>query len=246
MNEKDYIGIEAYLQGEADAEARAATEKRAAEDEQFAAALAERRELNEHLRARAQAPALRSTLDQLGKKYFPSEKAVIRKLKPNRNRQWQKWAIAAAIALFFSIGATLLWPTSGSTYDQFAQHQPLSLTERGTADGLAGLAEAAFNDQRYSEAAALLDRYLSEQAEDQQAKLALGISLLESNKDSAAVSVFTEIAGSGSTLAPYGNWYLALAAVKRGENAKALQYLDLIPASDNYLKVRADRLRATL
>ncbi|MEM9526202.1 MAG: hypothetical protein AAGA31_06305 [Bacteroidota bacterium] len=246
MNENDYIAIEAYLQGEADQEARAALEKRATEDVQFAAALAERRQLNDHLKARGKEPDLRNTLDQLGKKYFQSKETPVRKLRPQKRKLWQRLAIAAAIALVVSLGITFLWPSKGTTYEQFAQHQPISLTERGTGDELASQAEAAFNQERYAESADLLERYLQEQAEDQQAKLALGISLLESNQDSAAVNVFQEIAESGSSLAPYGNWYLALAAVKRGKNAEALKFLDLIPATDTYLKARADRLRATL
>ena len=45
---------------------------------------------------------------------------------------------------------------------------------------------------------------------------------------------------------PYGNWYLALAAVKRGDNDSAIRYLDLIPATDPYLTTKAQELRATL
>ncbi|MEM9261362.1 MAG: hypothetical protein AAGA62_17110, partial [Bacteroidota bacterium] len=103
MNENDYIRIEAYLQGEADAATRVALEKRAAEDEQFAAALAERRQLNGHLKARAQEPALRNTLSQLGKKYFQTDEGTVRTLRPKKMKQWQRWAIAAAIALLVSL-----------------------------------------------------------------------------------------------------------------------------------------------
>ncbi|MEO0734133.1 MAG: hypothetical protein AAFZ52_14955, partial [Bacteroidota bacterium] len=121
----------------------------------------------------------------------------------------------------------------------------LTLTERGAADQLAARAEAAYNTADYPLAEGLLRQYLQE-AENERAKLALGVSLLETNRDSAAIEVFTEIAESGSTLAPYGNWYLALAAVKRGDNATALEYLDLIPTTDAYLRERVTQLRATL
>jgi len=82
--------------------------------------------------------------------------------------------------------------------------------------------------------------------DDQRAKLALGISLLEENQDTQAIKIFTEIANGGSSLAPYGNWYLALAAVKRGETQAALNYLDLIPTDDAYLAEKVAKLKATL
>ncbi len=247
MNEKDYITIEAYLSEELSATERTAFEARLATTPELAAALADRRRLHEHLRAEAAEKELRDSLSKLNDRFFPSQKkdAVVRRLGQTRRRLFTGLAAAAAIALLLIIGGRFLLPGTGSTYEQFAQHQPLSLTERGTATN-AGAAEAAFNDERYGEAANLLAVYLQQQADDQRAKLALGISLLEENQDTQAIKIFTEIANGGSSLAPYGNWYLALAAVKRGETQAALNYLDLIPTDDAYLAEKVAKLKATL
>lgn len=246
MNESDYISIEAYLSEELSTAERTAFETRLASAPELAAALADRRKLHEHLRADAAESDLRDSLIKLNERHFPTEKgeAVVRKIGPTR--RWVAGLVAvAAIALLVFFGGELLSPGPGFTYEQFAQHQPLSLTERGTATD-AGAAESAFNEGRYGEAADLLQLYLQQQTDDQRAKLALGISLLETNRDTQAVKIFTEIAEGGTSMAPYGNWYLALAAVKRGETKAALDYLDLIPANDAYLNEKIAKLKATL
>ncbi len=244
MEEQDYILIEQYLQGELPAAEAAALEARMATEPAFAAAVGERKLLNGHLKAVAQEPALRSTLQQLGEQHFTEQVATVRKL--GTNRRWLYGVAAAAvIALAVLLGGPWLFST-GNSYEQFAQHDPLRLTERGSSPDLAAQIERAFNDARYAEAIPLLREYLRQQTEDERARLALGIALLEDEKDEEAVKIFTEIAAGKSTLVPYANWYLALAAVKRGDNEAALEFLDLIPASDTYLTGKANELRATL
>lgn len=250
MKEEDYLEIEAYLQGELPAEQKTALEERAKSDPAFATALAERRQLHEHLKAEAGEAALRATLNPMGTKYFPEQKeepAVVRQLRPaagRRRRWWVGIAAAAAIALAVIAGGQFMG--EADHYEQFAQHEPLSLTERGNPASLANQAETAYNNEQYSEAINLLQEYLIVQIDDERARLALGVSLLEEDRDAEAISLFKEIVDTGSALAPYGNWYLALAAVKRGETTKANGFLDLIPASDPYLTERANRLRAAL
>ena len=246
MKEQDYITIEAFLEGTLPKEEASALEVRAAQDPEFADALANRRRLYEHLRAKAGEASLRATLDQLGDRHFTpqGQQAVVKPIRRN-NRRWLVGLVAAAvIALAMIFGGRLFTPP-GSAYEQFAQHQELSLTERGTDAG-ASAAEAAFNEGRYAEATDLLRTYLKVQVDDERARLALGVSLLEQNQDSLAITVFEKIAEGGSTLVPYGNWYLALAAVKRGNTESALSFLSLIPESDTYLANRVRKLKATL
>lgn len=247
MNESDYISIEAYLSGELSEPERTAFEARLATTPELATALADRRGLHEHLRAAAAEGELQESLNKLNDRFFPAQKkgAVVRQLGPARRRWLSGLVAAAAIALLLFAGGQFLMPGAGSTYEQFAEHQPLSLTERGGATN-SEKAESAFNQGEYGEAADLLKLYLQQQANDQRAKLALGISLLETNRDTQAIRVFTEIAEGGSSVAPYGNWYLALAAVKRGETQTALEYLDRIPADDAYLNEKIAKLKATL
>lgn len=244
MEEQDYILIEQHLQGDLKAAQSAAFEARLAAEPAFAKAYEERQLLNAHLNAAGKEEALRGTLEHLGHKHFGNAKAKVRQL--SNNRRWlYGLAVAAVIALAVLLGGPWLFP-GGSSYEQFAQHDPLSITERGTSSELATQAEVAFNDGKYLEAVVLLKEYLAGQSDDERAQLALAISLLETDKDEEAVIIFERIAEGSSSLSPYGNWYLALAAVKRGDNAAATIFLDKIPTTDTYLTAKANELRATL
>jgi tetratricopeptide (TPR) repeat protein len=246
MKEQDYITIEAFLEGTLPTEEASAVEIRAAQEPEFASELANRRRLYEHLRANAGEASLRATLNQLGDRHFTQsgQQAVVKPIKRN-NRRWLVGLVAAAVIALAMIFGGRLFAPPGNTYEQFAQHQALSLTERGTETG-ASAAESAFNEGRYAEAIDRLQAYLEVQADDERARLALGVSLLEQHQDSLAVTVFEKIAAGESTLAPYGNWYLALAAVKRGNTEAALSFLSLIPESDTYLTNRVRKLKTTL
>lgn len=242
MNEQDYILIERYLSGDLSAEERALVESRITNEPAFAAGVDDRRQLNDHLRAVAAEETLRPTLEKLGDQYFPERTAEVRNLP---RRRWYGYAIAAAVAVILLVAVPLLFP-AGNSYDQFAQHEPLALTERSSGPGQAAAAEKAYNAGNYSAAIPLLQAYLDAQADDEQARLALGVSLLETDRDQEAIAIFKRIAEGQSSLAPYGNWYLALAAVKRGDDEAVRRFLDLIPASDAYLTKKANELRATL
>jgi hypothetical protein len=261
MKDKDYLNIEAYLQGELPAVEAADVETRAAAEPAFFAALEGRRLLNDHLRAEAREPALRETLSQLTAKHFlneatstevPREKghqAKVKQLNP-RSKSLTRWVTgvvaAAAVALLLIFGGRAVFNDQASTYEQFAQHQPLSITERGEGDNGITDAEAAFNDGRYEEVIGPLVAYTTLNKDDARARLALGISYLETGDNAEAVRVLTEVAENGGSVAPYGNWYLALAAVHRNDNSAALRYLDRIPAGDSFLEERIVELRDVL
>lgn len=273
MKEQDYLDIEAYLQGELPAVEATALEARAAADAAFATVLAERRLLNGHLQADANEPALRETLAKLTARHFseqssfagdaatstsatsplsrgeePGERAkeaTVKPLLPRKNRALLI-SLAAAIILLLLFGGRVFFKDQGSTYEQFAQHQPLSLTERGDGDNGITEAEAAFNSGQYRKVIAPLTDYLALNKEDARARLALGIAHLESGNNAEAVRLLTEVAENGGSIAPYGNWYLALAAVRRDDNSAAARYLDLISAGDAYLDERVSELREVL
>jgi hypothetical protein len=257
MKEQDYLDIEAYLQGELPPVKATALEARAAESETFAAELAQRRMFNDHLRADATETELRATLVSLGANYFPPVtatkpaerpvKAVVRPMKKKRTgRNWfVGLGIAAAITLAMVLGGDFLLPATDG-YEQFAQHQSLSLTERGDGDEGVSAVELAYNEGRYDEAIIGLTDYLKRTPTDNRARLALGISLLEASRNDEAVSLLRDLAAKGSSLAPYANWYLALAAVRGDDKAEALRQLNLIPANDAYLAGRVADLREVI
>ena len=257
MEDNEYDIINDYLEGQLGAEEAAAVVLRAERDPVFAEELAARRELYEHLRAEVAADNLRVALAPLGERYFVPEQvapqrpktATVRQLRPanNRGRYLIAAAVAAAIALLvFFAPAWFGGPAGGDTYARFAQHQPLSLTERGDGDQGISAAEAAYNDGRYEEARRLLEPYVEANPADQRAELALGVSLLEAGEDAGAKKIFEKLADGQGAVAPYANWYLALAAVRAEDKVAALRYLDRIPTDDAYLRQRVADLREVL
>lgn len=245
MKEQDYIDIEAWLHGELAAERTASFQRRVAEDPEFAKALAEREELNGHLKATVGEADFREMLASVVEEKAGSAKVVRMEPRP-RNGRWMQILAAAATVLLLVLAFQFFGDGGGTGLDQFAEHTPLALVERGTGTSLAREAETTFNSGQYADAIQPLRDYLAEQDSNVQAQLALGIALMETDRTKEAIKIFTELSRGESALAGYGTWYLALISVRKGDNAAALRYLDQIPPGDDYLIEKARRLRESL
>lgn len=244
MTSEDYTTVEKFIAGELSMTEAASFRLRLARDRELAAALADRRQLNAHLRATAREGELRETLDGLNGSYFsrPTSNQII------TLRSSLAWGglVAASLLLFFFMADFFAPPSPGNVYAQFADHPDLFLTVRGEEAAQPVAIEAAYNDKDYARAIELLRPYIAEHPKDDQARLALGISLLEEEQYAEATEIFRNLAGSHSSTTPYANWYLALTAVKQGQDGRAVNFLDLIPASDSFLQVRVSDLREKL
>lgn len=245
MNEQDYIDIEVWLQGDMEPVRAATFQQRLTEDPKFAAALAEREELNAHLRAGVGEADFRQTIkDAMGGK--AGEAKVMPLQPPAKKVKWMQLLGAAATVLLLILAFQLFSDGGGSDLDQFSDHAPLALVERGTGTNFALEAETEFNSGRYAAAIQPLRDYLAGQDSNIQAKLALAISLMETDDSAGAEQLFTEISQGTSVLSGYGTWYLALLSVRKGDSAAALRYLDLLPPGDEFLKEKARKLRESL
>ncbi len=234
MKEEDDVLISRYLAEDLDNKNKTAFEARIAAEPELATELEHRRQEMTFLRTEATLPDLQSRMKELGSQHFKEQKdsaspqvqgevsekqgATVRRLG------WKRWApgvgIAAAVAL-----ALLIWNpfASGDGYEQFAQYDPVYLTEKSSdAVAAAAPAEAAFNAGHYSEAYDQLTTYLAQRPDDNEARLALGISALETGRDDEAQTIFADIASGSSALNDDGQFYLALAYFKaKDPRAKA-------------------------
>ena len=243
--EQDYLDIEAYLHGEMDADKRVLLETRATTDPVFAEMLAERTELYQHVQAMAGEAAfrdnLRSVMESTGR-----EAKVVR-LQPKAGRsKWVTYLAAAASVLLIVFAVQFFLLQDGVDLNQFSDHAPIALVERGDSVLSAEKAERLFNLGDYLAAIVPLRSVLAQQEGNVQAQLALAISLMETSEDTEARRLFTQIADGESRFAGYGKWYLALMAVRRGENDVAIRLLDELPADDTYLQQKAQQLRESL
>ena len=137
MQKDDYTLIEKYLQGELNEEEANAFRLRLQEDTALAEEYTLRKSMAIFLEKDRNQASLQPQLEALGKTYFVEEKKA--KVIPfYRNRLFIGLASAAAIALLL-----IFWNPfqSRSLYDQYAFHQPISLTEKSTGTDLAAKAD---------------------------------------------------------------------------------------------------------
>ncbi|PTM15192.1 MAG: hypothetical protein DA408_00810 [Bacteroidetes bacterium] len=240
MDANDYRLIDAYLQKELPPDQLPAFQQRLASDATFAAELALRQNMNNYLRTQAHQHQLEEKMATLGPTYFGERAANLRHLNA---RYWIMGLVAAVVAVLLVVWNPLRQP---DLYHEFAQHQPLNLTEKSTAGQLAAAAEASFNAGNYEAAYRQLTTYLQETPADNQARLALGIAALETDRVPEAQAIFTAVAAGDSVFRSYGTWYLALSYLKVDAKTAAKATLEKIPTTDPDFGARAIELRRAL
>ena len=244
MENDNYTLIEKYLLGELSEEDRLSFQQRLKEDKAFKEEYDLQKSMNIFLEKDRNKAALQSQFEKLGEAFFnEAEETKVIPLKNNRNRFVIGIITAAAIGLLF-----FFWNPfqSGSIYDQYASHSPLALIEKSSGNESAINAEKYFNDKNYELAYTNLTTYLTTNPEDQRAKLALGISALETGKNAEAIDIFSQIKNGGSALKHYGTWYLALSYLKEKDFDKAASFLKEIPNSEKKLFDDAQEILGTI
>jgi anti-sigma factor RsiW len=254
MNEKNDILISRYLATDLPPPDLAAFEERLAAEPELAAELQRRKEELTFLKTEAALPDLETQMAALAKQHFQAGAADTtgQEARPQvqkkdeeeqgtkaaqtakvRSLNWKRWlpatGIAAAVALVL-----LVWNpfTSAEPYQQFAQYAPLSLTEKSSTNTASvTAAQDAFNSGNYAEAHTQLINYLQQNPDDNEARLAFGISALETNQDAEARAIFMELANGTTAFKDDGQFYLALAYFK-AEDPRAKAELEKI-SSDN-------------
>lgn len=149
-------------------------------------------------------------LQNIENQYFTeeitTEKPTLRVVQ-NNTRRWL--ALAASLTLI----ATAIWfftRTPYPTYEQFAQHSPLSLTVMGATQADKTDAETAFRQRNYGQALSALERVLAAEPDNSKALFYKGICLLELRRNPEARAVFGPLAAGNSALREDAQWYLAL------------------------------------
>ena len=196
MSDEKYILIERYLKGELSSEELQDFEKRLDEDKDFAETVALYKSLSSHLSERFESEegekALRETI-----KSAMNEGKVI-PLKERRTAKIPKYLwIAASIVILLGIGVVNNFLATPS-YEDFAVHETLSLTERGDDSENYRRAEEAFNTKNYREAAALLGAILAEDSNQAEVALFRAIALVETDQFDEADKMLETLSKSGT------------------------------------------------
>lgn len=247
MEKDNYILIEKYLNGELNVEEVKSFQTRLKEDTAFSEEYTLQKSMNIFLEKDRNQPALKSKLESIGKDFFLEEKKIDRIIPINRNKNRNRWLIGLIATAAIAAILVMFNPfQQQDLYNQYASHQPISLTEKSAGSDLATKAETAFNQKNYSLAYENLTIYLQENSANQKAQLALGISALEFGKTEEAISIFMKISTGNSALKNYGTWYLALSYLKQKDFEKTKAWLRQVPDSEKALFDKAQKLHKDL
>jgi len=226
MKEESYIAFEAYIQGELEGEALVDFENRLASDADFNRAYLDYSEVSQSLKSRSRHASgekeLRDTLNSIRNQQKSPKKGVLLKMNS------YKWmAVAASLLLLFTV--YVFSDSAKPTYTEYAMHEPLEMTVRGTTDTHTKAAETAFNKQDYSTAVAALGTLLSKDPGNVEWQLYYGIALLETDKIATASTVFDAIINGDSVYKYTAQWYTALGYLKTDKIEWCKSALKLIP-----------------
>ena len=226
MEEKDYILFEDYLNGTLSVNDKKAFDERLKVEAEFNESFLNYKELSGFLENKFENEqsfqAFEENLKNIADKHFnkKEEKSKVIKFKP-----WQ-YAIAASIAILF--GVFMFNTNSNPSYNDFSNHNSISLTVRGENDVLLSNAEKAFNEKDFEQAKLYFTQILKEDDSNDEIKLYKAISLIETNQFSEAEDLLKEVLKGTSVFRQKALWYMALSKLKQKDYDACKSTLGLI------------------
>ena len=224
-----YSDIDAYLNGELNAEEQQAFEQELRSNQQLQEQVNAYRLLNstvgKHQQAEQTLPELKQILDSLTHQYFKKEKAKVFTMK----RTMYMLAAAASVVLI------LMLVLPGTSPDGYSIDNMPGAIVRGTEDEKAKAAQL-FNNKQYAEAATAFAKLKATAPADATVDFYLGISLLKTEQYADALPLFETLANGTSVYAEDANFFAALSAYHLQQNEKAKQYAEKVKEGSRYWK----------
>lgn len=175
-------------------------------------------------------------IDKLGNQYFPTNDR-------QSNISLKKTLIVVLVMIAILLTCWyLLRPKEVNLYESHANHFALHLVLKSDINTIALNAESAFNEGKFEEAIPSIQKYLESNSIDTKARLALGISYLETDQNEEAFRIFDEIGNGSSTLKDYAIWYKALYYVKKSDFTSAKEQIGALSDRDMQLNQKAQKL----
>jgi hypothetical protein len=225
-----YSDIDAYLNGELNAEDQQQFEQELRSNTQLQGQVNAYRLLNstvgKHQQAEQTLPELKQILDPLTHQYFKKEEAKLITMR----RTMYMLAAAASIVLI------LLLALPGTSPDNYAFDDMPGAIVRGAEDEKAKAAQL-FNNKQYAEAATAFEKLkTTAAAADATVDFYLGLSLLKIEKYAEALPLFEALANGTSVYTEDANFFAALSAYHLQQNDKAKQYAEKVKEGSRYWK----------
>ena len=224
-----YSDIDAYLNGELNAEDQKQFEQELRSNQQLQEQVNAYRLLNstvgKHQQAEQTLPQLKQILDPLTHQYFKKEKAKVFTMK----RTIYMLAAAASIVLI------LLLALPGTSPDNYSFDDMPGAIVRGAEDDKTKAAQL-FNNKQYADAAKAFQQLKATSAPDAAVDFYLGISLLKTEQYAEALLLFETLASGTSVYAEDANFFTALSAYHLQQNEKAKQFAAKVKEGRRYWK----------
>lgn len=232
MNERDTILLDNYFNGLLAPDEARTLLARAASDPDLKTEFSLREKMEAFPRQEAEREAFVTTLKSLGAEYFQEKKLETPQLTIARSNVRRWVALAATLTLI----AAAIWffnqPSEVPSYEQYAQHTPLSLTVMGNTEQAKTDAETAFGQKNYAAALSALEQVLAAEPGNIKANLARGICLLELKRTAEARAIFEPLAAGNSALREDAAWYVALSFLQEKNMAACKAALAKIAAGE--------------
>ncbi len=236
MEEKDYILFDDYLNGTLSVNDKKAFEEQLKVEAEFNESFLNYKELSGFLENKFEneqsSQAFEENLKSISNTHFNKDevKEKVIKFKP-----WQ-YAIAASVAILFGV---FIFSGDSATYNDFSNHNSISLTVRGENDVLLSKAEKAFNEKDFENANLYFDQILDADHGNIEIQLYKAISLIEINKFNTAYKLLANISEGASVFKYKAMWYMALGKLKQEDYNACERILNKIPEeADEYNKAK--------
>ncbi|MCF6361038.1 MAG: hypothetical protein L3J29_09785 [Cyclobacteriaceae bacterium] len=234
MEDQDYILFEDYLAGVLTDDEVVDFSNRLQNDVAFNQAFNTYKDSSGFLEHKIQnqkaSAEFKENLKIISEKHFKglSTSSKIIKLTP-----WQ-YGMAASFVLL--LGVLILNIFSKPKYKDFAGHDNISLTVRGTHDEILAKAENAFNDKTFGEAETYFILLLEKDSSNKELQLYTGIVLIELNKFDEADSLLSTLSKEPTAYKNKATWYFALSKLKQKDFDACIKILKTIPEGGDDFK----------
>ncbi|TCK65059.1 hypothetical protein DFQ05_2271 [Winogradskyella wandonensis] len=231
MKEENYIAFDIYLSQSLSQEDLLAFEEKLSTDDDFKEAFETYRELSgflEHsLDDNHASKEFEKNLKSISQNYFKKEKKQTQPTKTSRTFRISQLAIAASVAVF--LGLFIFNTFSDADYNDYSNHDAISLTVRGNTKDVITKAQKAFNNRDFEAAETYFTQILKTDTENIEVKLYKAISQIEQDKFKEADESLNEIAKGQSAYKYDALWYAALSKLKQNDDQACIGLLKKIP-----------------
>ena len=180
--------------------------------------------LNLSSEAKQEQSILEQNLKKMGDLFF-DKKSSTKEVKVMKIPSWA-YAVAASVAIILGV---YTFTKNEPVYSDFASIPVLSITERGSEDGVIKEAEAYFNAKKYAEAENYLSDLLKNNKTNSEYLFYYGITLVEQDKHKDASEVFSVLQGGNSIYKHRAIWFEALNQLKKNNKDRCAELLKTIP-----------------